>query len=341
MNIKTRTKKKNHYFIFPTVGAVLMVIIFIVSLAVGRYSITFIAAIKALFGNAERVTDAAVIWELRLPRTLVAGLVGIALSLSGLIYQSTLQNELVSPEFLGVSPGASVGVAFGLLRGFPLLAVSGLGFLSGGIAMLFTLAIAWFFKNKSPIMLVLAGILVSGLMGSIVSIIKAYANTETTLPAIVFFLLGSFASVKMVHVWVLLVVVLVCAAILFLISSKLNVIALGREEAKSKGVNYKFWQTTIIIVGTVLTASAVSVAGTIGWAGLVIPHMTRMLVGHTAQKTILVAAFFGGSFMMATDILARTFTNSEIPVGAITGILGILAFVAILIVKKGSDYVVD
>jgi iron complex transport system permease protein len=338
----SKVKMQIPWIIYPITGTLLLALIFIISLAVGQYSMTFSATIKVLLGNAERVMDAVVILELRLPRTLVACLVGIALSLSGLIYQSTFQNELVSPDILGVSTGASVGVAAGLLLGFPLLVVSGLGFVSGGGAMLLTLAIARVFKNKSPIMLVIAGILVSGMMGSIVSIIKTWANTETVLPTIVFWLLGSFASVKMVHFWILLPIVSACVVFLFTISGKiLNNIALGREEAKSKGVNYRLWRIVIIIIGTILTASAVSVAGTIGWAGLVIPHMTRLLVGYTAQKTIPVAVIFGGSFMMGTDILARALTNSEIPVGAITGIIGILAFMLILIVKKGQNYVVD
>jgi iron complex transport system permease protein len=298
--------------------------------------------IKALVGYTDRAIDAAVIWNLRLPRTAVACLVGIALSLSGLIYQSTFQNELVSPDILGVSSGASVGVAAGLLLGLPLIAVSGLGFILGTSAMGLTLIISKIFRNKSPIMLVIAGILVSGLMGSIVSLMKALANVDTILPAIVFWLLGSFASVKMVHFWILLPIVLICSIFLFLISGKiLNNIALGREEAKSKGINYKIWRIVILITGTILTASAVSVAGTIGWIGLVVPHMTRLLVGHTAQKTIPVTVVFGGSFMMVTDILARTLTDSEIPVGAVTGVIGIIVFMIILIMQTGQNYGID
>jgi iron complex transport system permease protein len=340
--VKKNIRKQIPYFVYPLIGAVLLLIIFVVSLSVGQYKMTFGAALKALFGNAEKNTDAIVVFELRLPRTLVACLVGIALSLSGLIYQSTFQNELVSPDILGVSSGASVGVAAGLLSGLPLLAVSCFGFIFGACAMLLTLMIARVFRSKSPLMLVIAGIVVSGLMGSIVSLIKAWADTETALPAIVYWLLGSFASVKMVHFWVLLPIVSVCTIFLFTISGKvLNNIALGREEAKSKGINYKAWRIVIIIVGTILTASAVSVAGTIGWLGLVVPHMTRLLVGHTAQKTIPVATVFGGGFMMTADILARTLTNSEIPVGAITGIIGIVVFIIILATQRGRNYGVD
>jgi iron complex transport system permease protein len=337
-----RVKRRIPYLFFPVTGAVLMAALFVLSLAMGQYNISFGDTLKTLWGNAPFAIDSVVIWELRFPRTAVACFAGIALAISGLIYQSTFQNELVSPDILGVSSGASVGVAAGILLGFPLLAVSGFGFIFGAAAMLLTLLIARVFKNKSPIILVISGILVSGLMGSIVSLIKAWANAETVLPSIVFWLLGSFASARMIHIWILLPIVVICAVFLFMISGKvLNNIALGQEEAKSKGINYKVWRIVIIVIGTILTASTVSVAGTIGWVGLVIPHITRLLVGHTAQKTIPVTAVFGGSFMMITDILARTLTTSEIPVGAITGVIGIVIFMLILAAQRGRDYVID
>jgi len=342
MRNNIRIKKRIPYLVFPITGMVVMVAIFVFSLTVGQYKISFGNTLQALFGNASSATDNVVIWVLRFPRTAVACFVGIALAISGLIYQSTFQNELVSPDILGVSSGASVGVAAGILFGFPLLAVSGFGFIFGTVAMLLTLLIAQVFKNKSPIILVISGILVSGLMGSIVSLIKAWANAETVLPSIVFWLLGSFASVKMIHVWILFPIVTTCAIFLFMISGKvLNNIALGQEEAKSKGINYKAWRFFIIIIGTILTASAVSVAGTIGWVGLVIPHITRLLVGHTAQKSIPLTIVFGGSFMMIIDIFARNLTTSEIPVGAITGIIGIIVFMIILATQRRHDYVID
>jgi iron complex transport system permease protein len=229
-----RVKRQIPYLVFPITGAVLMAALFVFSLAVGQYNISFCDTLKTLFGNVSSATDSVVIWELRFPRTAVACFVGIALALSGLIYQSTFQNELVSPDILGVSSGASVGVATGLLLGFPLLAVSGFGFIFGAGAMLLTLLISRVFKNKSPIILVISGILVSGLMGSIVSLIKAWANAETVLPSIVFWLLGSFSSTRMIHVCILLPIVMVCTVFLYMISGKvLNNIALGQEEAKS------------------------------------------------------------------------------------------------------------
>jgi len=334
-------KRKLSYIIITIIGAVLIALIFVFSLSYGQYKITFYNTLLALFGNASSATESNVIFLLRFPRTVVACFIGIALSISGLIYQSTFQNELVSPDILGVSSGASVGVAMGLLLDFPALAVSGLSFIFGLIAMGLTQSIALIFKNKSPIILVISGILVSGLMGSIVSLIKAYVNSESVLPSIVFWLLGSFASVKMIHVKLIVPIVTICVIFLFIFRNKLNIIALGREEAKSKGTNYKAWRNIIIFIGTVLTASAVSIAGTIGWIGLVIPHITRLLVGHTAQKTIPVTLVLGGSFMMITDTLARNISTSEIPVGAITGIIGIVIFLIILARQRGQDYVID
>lgn len=337
-----KKKKKIPYFVIPLTGLVFILVIFLISLVNGQYTISAGASFKALFGAAESNTDQVVVWTLRVPRTLVACLVGIALSLSGLIYQSTFQNELVSPDIIGVSSGASVGVAFGILVGMPLMIVSGIGFIFGAGAMVLTILIARVFKNKSTIMLVIAGILVSGLMGSIVSLIKAFAPVDTALPSIVYWLMGSFQSVTMTHFWVLLPIVGVCAIFLFAISGKiLNNVALGQEEAKSKGINYKAWRIVILVVGTVLTASSVAVAGTIGWVGLVIPHITRLLVGHTAQKTIPVAITFGGAFMMMTDVLARTMTQAEIPVGAITGVLGIVIFMLILALQRGRKHGID
>jgi iron complex transport system permease protein len=323
-----------------------MLLIFVISLAVGQYNISFGNTLKALFGNASSERENDIIWLLRFPRTVVACFVGIALAISGLIYQSMFQNELVSPDIIGVSSGASVGIAVSILLGFPLLFVSVFGFIFGTGAMLLTLLIARVFKNKSSIILVISGILVSGLMGSIVSLIKAWANTEMVLPSIVFWLLGSFASVKMIHVWILFPTVTTCVIFLFLISRYvLNNIALGPDLAKTHGINYRMWRIIIIVIGTILTASAVSVAGAIGWVGLVIPHISRLFVGifrhNTAQKAIPVTVVFGGSFMMITDILARNLTTSEIPVGAITGIIGIIFFMIILATQRRRNYVID
>lgn len=342
MERPSRDKIRIPYFAFLVIGAFIMLGVFVISLTVGQYQMTFGNVFRALFGNANSMTDDIVIWELRLPRTITACLVGMALGVAGLVYQSTFQNELASPDIIGVSSGASVGVALGLLLGLPILVISGVGFLFGALAMVLTLLLARVFRNKSPIMLIIAGVLISGLMGSIVSLIKSMADAESVLPTIVYWLMGSFASVKMVHVWVLLPVVICGSLFLFAISGKIiNNVALGYEEAKSKGINYKAWRIVILIIGTILTASCVAVAGAIGWVGLVVPHIARLIVGQTAQKTIPITLLFGGTFMMLADILARTLITSEIPVGAITGIIGIAIFIIILCFQRGRKYYAD
>ena len=338
---KNIQKRKVPYFMYPLAGCISLIAIYVIALTAGQYSISVADTFHAIFGKPASIADSVVIWELRIPRTLVAMLVGIALSISGLIYQSTFQNELVSPDIIGVSSGASVGVAVGLFVGLPVMLVSALGFMFGVLAMVLTILISRIFKNKSPLMLVIAGILVGGLMSSIVSLITAFAN-DSTMPSIVFWLLGSFTRAKMTHIWIMLPILLFACIFLFLISGKiLNNVALGREEAKSKGINYQAWRLIIIGVGTVLTAVSVAVAGSIGWVGLAIPHISRLLVGHTAQRTIPITIAFGGSFMMLADILSRSISQAEIPVGAIAGILGIVIFLIILVTRKGAKYDVD
>jgi len=320
-------------------GLLLLISIFFISLMCGQYQLSPNEVFNGLFAGDNGTIASNIIWKLRLPRLLCSCFVGIALAVSGIIYQTTFQNQLASPDVIGVSSGASVGIAAGLLFGLPLMLTSTLGFIFGVIAMLITLIIARLFKNKSITILIIAGVLVSGLMGSIVSLIKAIANDDTVLPNIVFWLLGSFANVTMKHVIILMIVVIICVIFLHLISGKIiNNIALGADMAKSRGINYKLWRIIILCFSTILTAISVCIAGVIGWVGLVIPQISRLLVGHSTQKSIPLAAVFGGSFMMICDTLARTITTSEIPVGAISGLLGIIIFIIILMFKKSQNY---
>ncbi|MDR3263969.1 MAG: iron ABC transporter permease [Clostridiales bacterium] len=329
-------------WLYLIVGFIFMAFVFVLSLCMGQYHLSFSEVINALFNGDNGETANNIIWKLRLPRLLSACFIGVALAVAGIIYQNTFQNELASPDIIGVSSGASVGIAWGILIGLPLIAISFLGFVLGVLAMGLTLFIARLFKNKSMTILIISGVLVSGFMGAVVSLIKSMADADTQLPNIVFWLLGSFASVTMEQTIIIMIVVSICVTFLYCISGKiLNNIALGEEQARSKGVNYKLWRIIILGFATILTALSVSIAGVIGWVGLVIPHIARLLAGHTTQKSIPLAILFGGSFMMICDTLARTLTTSEIPVGAITGFFGIILFIAILTFKKGQKYGID
>lgn len=326
--MENNNKKENQKFnILLVVLSVLLVIMFFTSMCVGRYGVSFVDVFKFFIGQQIDQTSYNVMLYLRLPRTLIAVLVGIALTLSGAIYQSSFNNRLVSPDLLGVSSGASVGACFAILLGFSTAMISVFAFVVGFITVFITLLIAKAFKNKSNVILILAGLAVGGVMSSLVGLIKYLADNEMKLAEMTFWLLGDLSKVKMEDFYVLLPVVVVCSVITIVLSWRLNIISLGQKEAKSLGVNYKVTFVLLIVVATILTAISVSVAGTIGWIGLVIPNITRLLIGSNNKKLIPISMLIGAIFMVIVDMLARSLAPNEIPLSVITGILGTPLFI--------------
>ena len=310
-------------------------IIFATALMVGKYSIPVPDFFKAVFTNDEAFsTQRSVILNLRLPRTIIAGLTGIALSISGLLYQEIFQNKLTSPDLLGVSSGAAVGASVAIVLGLGSAFVSIFAFIAGVGTVLLTLLLSRLFKNGSSITLILAGIIVGGFMSALLSVIKFLADPMTTLASITYWLMGSFEESTMNSVYILLPIVAVCAIVLVILSWRINIVAMGREQAQTKGVNYTVYRILIIGIATLLTATAVSFSGTIGWIGLVIPHVVRTLVGRDTRRTIPLCITFGGVFMILVDVLSRSFTNQEIPLSAVTGVIGTVIFVVILLFKR-------
>ncbi len=310
------------------------VLVFVLALTVGKYGVPIDAFFGAVFGKDGYDMERSIIINLRLPRTIIAALTGVALALSGLLYQETFQNKLVSPDLLGVSSGAGVGAAIAIVAGLNVFAVSAFSFVFGIATVLITLTVSKVFRNRSSLMLVLSGIIVGGLAGAVLSLIKYLADAETTLASITFWLMGSFENSKMSDVFILAPIVVVCSVIIFIIRWRINIVALGREEAVSKGVNYRAYRVLIICISTLLTASSVAFSGTIGWIGLVVPHIARLAVGRNTARTVPLCIAFGAIFMVLTDVFSRTFTASEIPVSAITGLFGTVVFVVILFIRR-------
>ena len=280
--------------------------------------------------------ERSIVLNLRLPRTIIAALTGIALSLSGLLYQETFQNKLVSPDLLGVSSGAGVGAALAIVLGLSSAFISLFAFVFGVATVLATLFVSRVFRSRPSMTLVLSGIIVGGCMSAILSFIKYLADAETTLAGITFWLMGSFENAVMKDVWFLLPTVGVCTVIVLLLSWRINVVALGLEEAQTRGINYKAYRILIIAIATLLTASSVAFAGTISWIGLVVPHIVRLLVGRNTRNSIPLCIVFGANFMVVTDVISRCFTASEIPLSAVTGFFGTIIFVVILFVRRNT-----
>lgn len=311
-----------------TLLVVLLAVVFFIALCAGRYSIRVTEVVRILASSVFDVTQTwddkayGVIFTLRLPRTIGAVLVGAALSLAGAAYQGVFKNPLVSPDLLGVSSGACVGAAIAILLGMNSLGVQALAFAVGIGAVTLTMLIPRLFRSSSMMMLVLSGVIVRGMMDSVVGVIKYIADPETQLADITYWTLGSLVKVLSSDLFAIAPVIAAGCLMVLLLSWRINILSLGEQEARALGVHVGFVRGVVILCSTLLTASAVCVCGTIGWVGLVIPHLSRITVGQDNTKSIPVSLLMGAIFMVAIDTLARVLTSLELPLSILTGIIG-------------------
>ena len=315
--------------------SILLFISFFVSLSLGRYSNNPIDVLnvflsKVGFNKTGDSVMESIIFYVRMPRIVVSILVGAMLSLSGAVYQGVFKNPLISPDLLGVSSGASVGAALAIMLGASLAQRQLMAFIGGLFAVYLSTSIPKLFKNRNNMMLVLSGIIVSGFLCSILAIMKFIAEEQTELASIVFWQMGSMAKVLGREIIAISPVFVVCTIILLLLSWRINILSFGDLEAKSLGININQIRGIVIICASLLTASAVSVSGTIGWVGLVIPHLGRILVGTDHTKLIPTTVVMGALFMLVIDTLARTISNVEIPLSILTGFVGAPLFAYLL-----------
>lgn len=317
-------------------GLVLAIVFFIVSLSVGRFYVPFDQVILILashFINLPITWDASmynVIMEIRLPRVFGGILVGIALAVSGAAYQGVFRNDLVSPDLLGVSQGASVGACLAILAHLTLGTTAVTAFLGGVAAVSMTLMLPKLVQNRSRIVLVLCGIIVSGFMAAVIGLLKYLADPDTELADIVYWQLGSLAKVSWDSLSYVTPIILLTLAGLIAMRWRMNVLSLSDQEASSLGVNVQRERLIVIALATLLTASAVCLSGTIGWIGLILPHLARMLVGGNHAHLLPATAVLAASFLMLADLLARTLTSAEVPLGILCGFVGTPFFAWIL-----------
>ena len=329
---KSSTIKKNYLWI------VIPFLTFLLSLIVGRYFISVSDLSKSIVSkifnvpvDIPEIVD-TVIFNIRLPRIIVAMIVGASLSLSGAAYQGMFRNPMVSPDILGASQGASFGAALGILLGFGVLGVQFISF-AFGIAAVF---LTYFISKKvskgidTTLVLILSGIMVGTLFSSFVSLIKYVADPLNKLPAITFWLMGSLATISKDEILVVFIPFLVGSIPLMLFRWKLNILSFGEEEAMALGLNTEKIRLIIIISATLMTSSAISVCGLIGWVGLVVPHICRLMIGPDMKKIIPLSMIVGGTYLLIVDDLARTLLPIEIPLGILTAIIGAPFFIYLL-----------
>lgn len=320
-------------------STILLIIMMIISLGIGRYYIPPLEVVKILLSpimNIEQTwaTSAeTVIFTIRIPRILANVLVGISLALAGAVYQSIFQNQLVSSDILGVSNGASVGAALAMIFGTNAFLLQTTSLVFGLLTVAITLILAKMLGTKNNLTLVLAGLIISGFMSSLLSLLKYVADPYVQLPAIVYWLMGSMASIEYKDILSIIAPVTLSVLLIFIISWRVNIISLGETEAKLLGMNVQRIRLISIIAATLLTACAISISGVIGWFGLMVPHLCRLIVGDDNRVLFPFTAVIGGMLMIFMDTIARTLLETEIPLGIITGTAGTMAF-AIIIIKK-------
>jgi len=316
--------------------AAALAVAIILSMIIGKYPLSLSQLAEAwlgwAWGHGELdPTIATVVWNVRFPRVVAGMLIGASLAAAGATFQALFRNPLVAPDILGVSAGASLGAVLGIFLSLPVIAIQLTSFAGGLIAVLAVFAIGLAIRNRDPVLtLVLAGVAIGALAGAGISLIKILADPYDQLPAITYWLLGSLTSVTRGDAFGILPAILIGLAPLIVFRWQVNLMSLGDEEAKALGVETRWLRPLLIAGATLVTAASVSIAGVIGWIGLVIPHIARMLVGPDFRRLLPASMLLGASFLLIVDILARTIARIEVPLGILTAAIGAPFFLWLL-----------
>jgi iron complex transport system permease protein len=311
--------------------------LFLPALALGRYNIAISDVGRALLsplrpelaaGISETVQT--IVLRIRLPRMLAAMLIGASLAGTGAAFQGIFRNPLVDSNILGVTSGAGFGAALALLLGGDQWQVQSSAFAFGLLAVSMAFFGSRLYRTAPMLVLTLMGILIGSFFGSLTSLMKYIADPLDTLPAITFWLLGGLTSVVWRHIPTLALITGAGSLLLWLIRWRFNVLSLGDAEATSLGVNPDRLKLVIIVCATLMTAAAVSVGGVIGWVGLVIPHAGRILVGPDHKRLIPASLSLGASFLLIIDNVSRTLLAAEVPLGVLTGLIGVPLLIVLL-----------
>lgn len=329
-------------------GGVLLTLIIIlcatslITLSIGHYSYNPLDVLRCIIDaiQGKPASDPSmnmVLVNIRLPRLIAALIVGSALSMSGAVYQGVFRNPLVSPDILGVSNGACVGAAIAIVLGLGMISQQFFAFLFGMIAVGIAVAIPRIVRHKGNIILVLSGIITSGFFSSTMALIKFSAKEDTELSEIVYWQMGTLARINYQDLFIVVPLVLACLAILLALAWRLNILSFGEVEAKTLGMNTTRIRGIVIVCASCLTASTVCISGTIGWIGLIIPHLSRILVGSDHRKQLPITILLGATFLLIVDTMCRTLTTQDIPISVLTGLIGAPFYAWLLWKQKAAN----
>ena len=311
--------------------------LFLLSFVVGRYGVPLGQVVRILLSGVlpleQTWTDnmAIAVLNVRLPRILLACLVGCGLSAAGTGYQTVFQNPMAAPDILGASSGACFGAALAILTGQSAVMITVFAFLASLLSVALVYLVGNHTRGNRVVNLLLAGIMVGSLFSACTSYIKLVTDPTNQLPQITYWLMGSLSGTRMGTVKFAAVCMAVGLVPLLLLRWRMNLLTLSPDEARAMGVHTDRLRLAVILSSTVLTAAAVSVSGMIGWVGLVIPHFCRMLFGYDYRRLIPAAALFGAAFLLAVDDIARLVTTGELPLGILTAFVGAPLFLYLII----------
>lgn len=335
-----------HYIkktLFITLWTLLPFLMIFVSLFIGRYHVGCTEVLRCLsvglgadgFGLSEQALS--VVLQLRLPRAVAAALVGGALAASGAAFQGVFRNPLVNSGLLGVSNGAGFGAALAMILFGGTAMVYPLAFAFGVLAVVLSYWTARIYKTVPTVMLILGGTVISALFSALLSLLKYIADPADELPAIVYWLMGSVSAVGYDDLWAVIPIAL-GIAVMLLCSWKVNVLSMGDKEALSLGVDVKKSKLLIIMAATLSTAGAICISGVVGWVGLLIPHIGRMIIGNDNRKLLLISVSLGAAFLVFVDMISRSIGSSEVPLGILTSLIGAPFFIFLLKKTKGGGW---
>lgn len=313
--------KRYLIYLLPIIGL-------IVSLFIGRYPIdiktVFQVISKGIFHTNQEIsaTDFSLIWDVRMPRAILAIMVGGSLGISGAALQGLFRNPLVDSSLLGVSSGAGFGAALAIILFSNVFSIYILAFVFSMIAVMISVRVGKINNYTSTILLVLGGVIVSSIFSSLISFLKYLADPYNELPSIIFWMMGSLANASYKEILISGFPMIIGVTGLVLVRWRINVLSMGEKEAQSLGINIKFYRGLIIVCASLATAGAVAVCGIISWIGLVIPHIGRMLVGNDNQKLLPVSIALGGFMLLFIDVLGRILTGGELPLNILTALIG-------------------
>lgn len=321
-------------------GIVLLLITCFASLFMGRFNVFPGDVVQIIWqkivGIQSNDMAVRVVWDIRLPRVLLNILVGAGLAASGTAFQAIFQNRLVSPDILGVSNGAGFGAALAMILGtaFP-FGVATMAFAGGIVSVFLTYTISKLKKNSTSLALVLSGIIVSSFFSALISFIKLVADTESVLPSITYWLMGSFASATYDKVVFASSIIILGLIVLVMMRWKINILSMGDNEAFTLGINPKYNRIVIIIACTLITATCVTVTGIIGWIGMIMPNICREYISANNKYLLPASIVMGALFIVCVDLVARCVTAAEIPIGILTAIIGAPIFVFVFFKNEG------